>query len=158
MRRRYGFTTVWHLPAGRDAVWAVLADPSMTWPRWWPGLSATSTTPAADGGPGSSAAMVLRPARWAYALRFTLAITAVDPPRSAVLDVGGDLVGSGHVHLAGAGDGCLVVLRWEVATARPWMNATAPLLAPVFAGAHARAMRAGERGLAAHLGRTARDR
>jgi hypothetical protein len=146
VRRRYRFTTVWHLPAGREAVWAVLADPVLTWPRWWPGLDATSVHAAgddADGPVGSRAALVLRPARWAYALRFGLEITAADPPRAALLAVDGDLVG--------AGEGCTVILDWEVATTRRWMNLTAPLLTPVFARAHARALRAGERGLAADL-------
>jgi hypothetical protein len=154
VRRRYRFVTVWHLPAGREAVWAVLADPAMSWPRWWPGLDATSVQPVdggADGPVGSRAALVLRPARWAYALRFTLVITAADAPRAATLAVGGDLVGTGRVRLVGAGEGCTVILDWEVATTRRWMNTTAPLLAPVFAAAHARALRAGERGLAANL-------
>jgi uncharacterized protein YndB with AHSA1/START domain len=149
--REYRLRSVWHLPAGREQVWRVLADPAMTWPRWWPGMSATAVHPAADGRVGSSAALELRAARWAYTLRFTIEVTTARAPVEAVLAVTGDLVGGGRVRVVGTPGGSVVRLDWDVATARPWMNATAPLLAPVFAAAHARAMRAGERGLAADL-------
>ncbi len=129
----------------------MLADPSMTWPQWWPGLRATDVRPARDGLVGSRADLELRAARWAYALRFDIEVTAASAPHRTVLAVDGDLVGTGRVDLAGVAGGTTVRLDWQVATARGWMNATAPLLAPVFAAAHARAMRAGERGLAEHL-------
>lgn len=167
--------TTWHLPAPREQVWSVLADPAMSWPRWWPHLTAHDVRPGPDGGVvGTRAALELRPARWAYALRFDVEVTAARPGERARLSVEGDLTGVGIITLVGADavpwgadptadpgaadpgstdPATAVLVDWRVATTRAWMNATGPLLAPAFTAAHARAMRAGERGLTAYLAR-----
>lgn len=142
----YRLLTRWTLPAAPEQVWQVLADPDLTWPRWWPGLTADWT--AED-----RAGFTLRPARWAYALHFTVAIARREPPRSADLVVGGDLVGTGHVLITPTDDGSTLDLEWRVRTTRPWMTHTAPLLAPAFRIAHGHAMRRGESGLRAFLRR-----
>lgn len=140
----YRLITRWSLPAAPERVWDVLADPDLTWPRWWPGLEARWSGEQRAG-------FTLRPARWAYALRFDLAITDTDPPRTAALAVTGDLAGIGLVRIAPALDGSTLELDWQVRTTRAWMNRTAPLLAPVFRLAHAHAMRRGEAGLRTYL-------
>ncbi|MEV7972246.1 SRPBCC family protein [Cellulomonas sp. NPDC089187] len=136
----YRLITRWTLPAEPDRVWAVLADPDLTWPRWWPGLIADWSTP-------DRAGFTLRPSRWAYALRFTLAIEHRDAPSHATLRVAGDLVGTGLVHIAPTAEGSTLELDWQVRTTRAWMIRTAPLLAPMFRLAHTHAMNRGERGL-----------
>lgn len=143
--------TTWHLPAGHERTWQVLADPAMTWPLWWPGMTALSVDPAHDGLVGSRTRLELRATRWSYALRFGLEVVAADPPTEAVLRVTGDLHGTGRVRVTGAGRGSIVRLDWDVTTERGWMNATAPLLGRSFVAAHDRAMSAGERGLARYL-------
>jgi hypothetical protein len=45
-----------------------------------------------------------------------------------------------------------VCYDWTVMTTRVWMNALAPLLAPVFRWNHGQVMAAGGQGLAKHLG------
>ena len=127
----YRLITRWVLPADPERVWSTLADPLTTWPQWWPGLRADG-----DG-------FVLRPARWAYALRFTVTLVAEDPPRTARVAVTGDLVGTGLVELRPTPAGSTLELDWRVRTTRPWMIRTAPLLAPVFRRAHAHAMNRG---------------
>lgn len=148
--RPYRLPSVWHVPADARRTWDVLTDPAMTWPRWWPHVTAPEVRPAA-GLVGSRAVLALRAARWSYALRFAVEITAADPPRTAELRVAGDLRGTGRVRVVGAGAGSIVHIAWDVATTRPWMTVAAPLLGPVFEAAHARAMAAGERGLAGYL-------
>lgn len=82
-----------------------------------------------------------------YRLRITVTIAEVEPGRLIAAVSDGDLAGSGSVRLAADEDGdeTIVRIRWSVATTRPWMNRTAPVLAPVFRLAHALVMRRGER-------------
>lgn len=142
----YRLVTRWSLPAAPDRVWQVLADPDLSWPRWWPGLSGSPSP-----GPERRASFVLRPARWAYALRFSILIDQEHPPHSATLRVDGDLAGVGLVRIDVAPGGSVLTLDWRVRTTRGWMIRTAPLLAPVFRLAHAHAMRSGARGLRTYL-------
>lgn len=140
----YRLVTRWSLPATPERVWQVLADPELTWPRWWPGL--TSPWSAED-----RALFVLRPVRCGYALRFGLVVTERVPPRRARLAVSGDLVGTGQVTIDPAPGGSTLELDWRVRTTRPWMRRTGRLLAPVFRRAHAHAMRSGRTGLRGYL-------
>lgn len=152
----YRLITRWSLPAPADRVWQVLADPELDWSRWWPGLTSDGTPrPVRDGGAatvGSRAAYALRPARWAYALHFTLEITRSDPPHRAAMTVTGDLDGTGLVRIEPAPEGSTLELDWRVRTTRPWMVRSGRLLAPLFRRAHAHAMDRGAGGLREHLG------
>ena len=66
----------------------------------------------------------------------------------------GDLNGTGRWDLATMDRNARVRYTWRVSTGKRWMNALAPLLAPVFAWNHDQVMAEGGRGLARHLGVT----
>jgi len=151
-RRVYDLVSVWRIAAPRDTCWDVLADPRMSWPSWWPGVDALEVR-TAHGPVGSSARLRFRSAL-RYALVLDLSVVEADEPARVVVAAAGDLVGTGDVRLTSPTPGTTRVdIAWRVATVRPWMNALAPALSPVFAASHAASMRAGERGLRAHLAR-----
>lgn len=163
----YHLRSTWDVPAPAPQVWQVLADPAFSWPRWWPGLVADTAdvVPSPSGARGPSGTPGFSPGPTAdvgsrvrvrfrsplgYALRLVLVLAEVDAPRRAVLAVDGDLVGTGTVVVAGTTTS-RVDVAWDVATRRRWMNVAAPVLGGAFAAAHGHVMRAGERGLVAHL-------
>lgn len=152
----YRLVTTWVLPRPPEEVWPVLTDPGLGWARWWPGLVAVPDGVPVAGGPeclvGRRARVRVRAAAGAYLLRFGVRVAEAQGPVRAVLDVRGDLIGTGVATLTGTpGGGCVVRLDWRVRTARGWMNRTSWLLAPVFRAAHRRVMRRGERGLRRYL-------
>lgn len=147
----------------------MLADPRFTWPDWWPGLSAAETRPVV--GPDGLAA----PGTWArlrvrsplgYSLGFRLDLRRTTAPSDgvpgrALLDVSGDLAGSAEVTVCAAGVGAVgsstdegsteVRLLWQVSPVPAWFRAAARIGPGPLSWAHARVMRAGERGLAERL-------
>lgn len=150
-RRGYRLTSAWSLPADPVRCWAVLADPSMSWPAWWPGVTAEHVD-ASDGGRVGSRARLRFRSPLAYSLAVELTVTSLDPLRRVALDVGGDLEGRADVTIGGDGDGgTRVDVLWDVRTVLTWMNVAGPVLAPAFARAHAHVMAVGERGLSRHL-------
>lgn len=140
----------------------MLADPAMTWPRWWPGVVARRVEPR-DEHTGSRATLAFR-SPLGYAVVVDLVVLAAEPPHRVRIAVDGDLRGTADVRLTAgrptgggpAGTATTVDVLWRVATTRWWMNASAPLLHRAFAAAHARVMSAGERGLRAYLATGAR--
>ncbi|MFC0715186.1 hypothetical protein [Cellulomonas biazotea] len=154
MRRRgYMLSSRWRVGAPLARCWEVLADPELTWPVWWPRLRTRDVAPV-DGLVGSSATLLFR-TPLGYALKVGLVVDEADPHRRVLVSATGDLVGTGDVALTAlAPERTQIAVVWDVRTTRRWMNATAPLLGGVFAASHARVMRAGERGLDAHLART----
>jgi len=64
----------------------------------------------------------------------------------------GELTGVGRWTLSDDRLTTRVRYDWEVATSRAWMNALAPLMAPMFRWNHGQVMAAGARGLARYLG------
>ncbi len=150
-RRDYVLRSDWMVQAPRPLVWDVLADPTMTWPRWWPGLRAQDVVPAPGALVGSTAVLVMR-APWGYTLRIGLRVEEAEPGARVLTRVTGDLEGTGRITVADLpGAGTHIHVDWRVATVAAWMNLTAPLLAPAFAAAHGRVMAAGERGLRGYL-------
>ena len=87
----------------------------------------------------------------AYRLRPRLTITDLVPGQAIEVSSAGDLSGTGRVALVGDSEGTDITILWDVVTERAWMNATAFLLRPAFAWAHARVMAEGEAGLRAAL-------
>ncbi|MDR7384571.1 hypothetical protein [Promicromonospora iranensis] len=158
--------SVWRPAAPVAQVWSVLADPRFTWPDWWPGLTASQTRPVVgpDGlaGPGAWARLQVR-SPLGYSLRFRLDLRRTTAPSDgvpgrALLDVVGDLEGSAEVTVsevraggAGAGVSTEVQLLWQVSPVPAWFRAAARIGPGPLAWAHARVMRAGERGLAERL-------
>jgi hypothetical protein len=147
----YRLVTHWRLRAPVERVWAALMRPA-EWPGWWRYVeSVTELEPGDTHGVGA-----LRRFTWSsrlpYRLTFDMRTTAVQAPVSIVGEARGDLQGIGRWTLRSDAAACDVRYDWEVATSKAWMNALAPLLAPVFAWNHHAVMRAGGEGLAQYLG------
>ncbi|WP_106813829.1 SRPBCC family protein [Microbacterium timonense] len=164
MAAAYSFVSRWRIPQPPEQVWAelerTLTGPSAATIPWWPELSIPM--PPRRLAPGERMVLAVR-SPLGYRLRVRLELTSVDAGRALAAASEGDLRGTGEVVIGGpapedrtgdpAGAGwCLVAFRWDVQTRRPWMNATAWLLRPLFERAHARVMRRGERGLQALWG------
>lgn len=148
---QYHLVTEWHLDAPIDGVWAALTTPQ-EWPRWWPFVQAVVELEPGDAdGVGS-----LRRYTWSsklpYRLSFELRTTVLERPTFIEGVAAGDLNGRGRWRLTAIGDTTRVQYEWTVTTEKSWMNALAPVLAPVFAWNHDQVMRAGGEGLARHLG------
>jgi uncharacterized protein YndB with AHSA1/START domain len=150
VRGGYRLTSTWRLAAPVDRCWAVLADPALSWPRWWPGVTAVGVR-AVDGLVGSAASLVFRsPLR--YSLAVDLEVVAAEPGARVHVRASGDLDGVALARFTAPDPGrTRVDVLWRVTPTRRWMAVTGPVLAPVFVAAHAATMRAGERGLARHL-------
>lgn len=160
--------SVWRPAAPTAQVWSVLADPRFTWPDWWPGLTAGASHgvvgPDGLAAPGTWARLQVR-SPLGYALRFRLDLTETTAPSDGVpgrarMDVTGDLEGRADVTVsdgAGATPSSAVLseaevrLLWQVTPGPAWFRAAATLAPAPLAWAHSHVMRAGERGLTAHL-------
>jgi hypothetical protein len=64
----------------------------------------------------------------------------------------GELNGAGRWILTAGVESTHVRYVWSVSTSRAWMNALAPILAPVFRWNHGQVMAEGARGMAQYLG------
>ena len=118
---------------------------------WWPGVAVAESRAVLA--PGTSLLLAVR-SPLGYRLRVRLTITDIERGRMLAAAGAGDLRGTGRVEIAAAaGEAASVVFHWDVVTERPWMNATAFALRPVFVRAHERVMARGERGLRAALAR-----
>lgn len=152
---RYDLHSRWSLSAPVEQVWAVVADPQMSWPDWWPQCTAdavVSDPAAGDGLVGRTARVAFR-AWLGYTLHLEIRPTRVQAPHFIEFDAGGDLSGLGRVALVPtAGDGTTVHIQWLVRPTQRWMLLLSPLARPAFTAAHAGVMRRGERGLRRTLG------
>ena len=129
----------------------MLADPELSWPRWWPGLRGRVLALSADDArQGSRAALAFR-TPFVRRLRLELTAAHVEPPAAARFAVTGDLRGVGVVTLADDGAATVVTVHWDVRTATRWLDPVGPLSRPLARWSHAHVMRAGERGLAGEL-------
>ncbi len=151
MGAAYSFVSRWRVPAPRERCWAELERVMGTGGdvRWWRGVSIPRPPRRLAEGEGFTLA-VRSPL--GYRLTAALELVTVEGPRELEASAVGDLRGRGRVVVQADGPQASVLrFEWDVATERAWMNATAPILRPVFARAHAAVMRAGERGLRAAL-------
>ncbi|WP_137843662.1 hypothetical protein [Microbacterium sp. 2FI] len=152
MGAAYSFLSRWSLDVPARRCWEEIermlrADAAA--PTWWPGVELV--TPPSRLAAGEHLVLAVR-SPLGYRLRVRLELVHVDPGRALSAASTGDLRGSGRVEVAAAGpESSIVTFRWDVATERRWMNATAWALRPAFERAHAHVMRAGERGLRAEL-------
>ncbi|MET9111602.1 SRPBCC family protein [Streptomyces zhihengii] len=141
---RYRFRSVWELPAAPDAVFRVL-ERAEDYPRWWPQVR--EVTPAsAESGTARFRSFL------PYDLRVTVRARRRDPvARVLEISMEGDLVGWSRWSLTAAGDGTRALYEQEVEVRRPLMRRLALPCRPLFRANHAVMMRAGRKGLAAHL-------
>lgn len=147
----YRFLTSWLLEAPRSDVWEAIWDVS-EWPSWWRGAArAEELDPGTPCGIGRRGRHEWR-GRIPYRLSFEAVATAVEPPRFLEVEAVGDLEGTGRWRLYEDDGVTAAVYDWKVRTNRLWMNALAPVTAPLFRWNHDEVMRAGGAGLACHLG------
>ena len=78
--------------------------------------------------------------------------TVVQRPHLLEGEAFGELVGIGRWNLSSEALTTRVRYDWEVVTSRAWMNALAPIMAPIFRWNDGQVMAEGARGLARHLG------
>jgi uncharacterized protein YndB with AHSA1/START domain len=148
-RRSYSFTSVWRVRAPLDVCWSFLTSPDQRWLNWWRWLD-TIEVHRTSGLVGSAAHCVWK-SPFGFRLRMDLRLRDVDPGRRVDLTVDGDVKGGAVVRFSGDDAGTRIRVAWQVNTERAWMNATAPLLRPVYTWGHRVVMGAGERGLNAVL-------
>jgi hypothetical protein len=147
---QYALRKKWRLAAPIDRVWnAIYAVES--WPLWWKYVLAVE--PLEKGEPSGVGAV--RRYTWSsrlpYRLSFNMRSTLVQRPYVLEGEAIGELSGVGRWTLNSEELTTHVTYDWEVVTSRAWMNALAPIMAPVFRWNHGQVMAAGARGLAQHL-------
>ncbi|MGC4981848.1 MULTISPECIES: SRPBCC family protein [unclassified Streptomyces] len=140
----YRFHTVWELPAPPADVYTVL-EQAETYPRWWPQVR--EVTPVDE----HSAVIRIR-----SVLPYDITITAHEArrdPAAGVLEMGmsGDLDGWARWTLDAAGPGTRARYDQNVHVTTPLLRRLAVPGRPFFRANHALMMRAGRRGLEAHL-------
>ncbi|GGQ24018.1 SRPBCC family protein [Streptomyces roseolilacinus] len=141
----YRFRSLWTLPAPPGAVYAVLEHPER-YPRWWPQVRDARRV---DDRTVTARVRSLVP----YALRVTLVGRRRDPAaRVLETTLTGDLEGWARWTLVPHGTrGTRVLYEQEVRARKPLLRRLAVPGRPLFRANHALMMRAGRRGLAAHL-------
>jgi len=140
----YRFRTVWELPAPPADVYAVL-EQAEAYPRWWPQVREVRPVDEHSG--------VIR---IRSVLPYDITITARAArrdPEAGVLEIrmSGDLDGWARWTFAAAGPGTRARYDQEVHVTTPLLRRLAVPGRPFFRANHALMMRAGRRGLKAHL-------
>jgi len=148
--KSFDLTTHWHLDAPIERVWAALSRPD-EWPRWWRYVRAVSEIERGDARGVGALRRYSWSSRLPYSLSFQMRTVLIDEPHVMEGIASGDLDGHGRWTLVADGSTTRVRYDWSVEVGKRWMQAFAPLLAPVFAWNHAQVMREGGRGLARHL-------
>ncbi|WP_371658710.1 SRPBCC family protein [Streptomyces sp. NBC_00280] len=140
----YRFRTRWTLAAPLADVYDAL-EQAEDYPRWWPQVREVDRI---DDTSGVVRIRSLLP----YDLTFTARETRRDPA-AGVLEIAmtGDLDGWARWTLTETGSGTLADYDQEVDVTKPLMRRLAVPGRPLFRANHALMMRAGRRGLAAHL-------
>ncbi|MDH6702425.1 SRPBCC family protein [Streptomyces griseoviridis] len=138
------FRSRWTLAAPPAAVYRAL-ERAEDYPRWWPQVRRVTRT---DGTSGVVRVRALLP----YTLTFTARETRRDPA-AGVLEISltGDLEGWARWTVTAHGTGTLARYDQEVDVRRALLRRFAVPGRPVFRANHRLMMRAGRRGLAAHL-------
>jgi uncharacterized protein YndB with AHSA1/START domain len=140
----YVFRSEWRLPAPPDRVYAVLADVE-SYPRWWPQVRAARRLDATS---GELTCRSLLP----YDVRFVMHREVEDPVRFVLrARMGGDLTGTSQWAVRGDGSGSIAVFDEDVAVGSGLLRAAGRVLRPALRFNHDLMMRAGEKGLRAHL-------
>ncbi|UXX92599.1 SRPBCC family protein [Streptomyces sp. AD2-2] len=140
----YRFRARWDLPAPPAVVYPLL-ERAEDYPRWWPQVRGVD--PVDD----TSAVIRIR-ASLPYVLTFTAREVRHDPV-AGVLEIAmsGDLEGWARWTLTAEGPGTLARYDQEVDLNPPSLRRFAAVGRPMFRFNHALMMRAGRRGLLAHL-------
>ncbi|MGE7436578.1 SRPBCC family protein [Kitasatospora sp. NPDC001175] len=142
----YRLSSVWQLPAEPDRVYRALEDVAC-YPQWWPQIRSVRQL---DAHSGELAIRSILP----YGLRVTVREQYRDAAAGLLeAELGGDLQGWSRWRVcpAARGPGARVLFEEDVRPAKALMRRLAPIARPLFIANHAAMMRAGQRGLGAHL-------
>jgi hypothetical protein len=121
----------WRSTQSADHVWATALDFG-SYRSWWPFLVEFDPPPLETG--AAAQALVRAPA--GYRLRLDLALVDVDAPRTAVIDVTGDILGRCTVSVAPEGEGSTVGLAWSLAPDRRLLRVLGVLARPILVHGH----------------------
>jgi polyketide cyclase/dehydrase/lipid transport protein len=142
----YRFRSVWRIAADPDRVYAALADVA-EYPTWWPQVHEARQL---DDASGELRCRSLLP----YDLVFVIRRELEDAQRRVLgASLDGDLVGSSQWTITDDGAGTRAVFEEDVVVRKALIRLVGPAARPALRFNHDRMMRAGERGLRAHLGR-----
>lgn len=143
---KYVLTTVWHIDAPVDSVWAVIYSPQQ-WPQWWKGaLGVTELEKGGALGVGGRYRFLWK-GRLPYTLMFECRVTRVAPLQALEGIASGELEGYGRWLFFRAGVTSIVRYEWCVGVTRPWMRLLSPVAHPLFKWNHDILMRDGGVGL-----------
>lgn len=131
----FEFVTLWRLNAPLAPTWQAIYDYEL-WPAWWRGVERVVVTREGRADRVGAVAQQVWKSRLPYRLRFQIEITRVEPMRLIEVKADGELRGVGAMQFATAHEETHVQFDWNVDTTRPWMNALAPALAPLFRWNH----------------------
>ncbi len=148
---RYELVSHWHFAAPADCIWDALYAVE-DWPKWWRYVLAVQELKAGDANGLGAVRKYTWGSRLPYRLSFAMRTTVVQAPQVLEGVAEGELNGTGRWTLSAEGASTRVRYDWQVATSRPWMNALAPVLGPMFRWNHGEVMAEGARGLARFLG------
>lgn len=129
--RSFGFDRVWTFPVSPDVLWAILTRTD-DFQRWWPWLREFSGDGLVAG--GRSVCLVRAPAP--YALRFTVAVRALEKGRLVDAVVDGDLAGPARLEVRSNGRGSVARLSWEMELRRPALRVAARFGRPLMEWGH----------------------
>jgi uncharacterized protein YndB with AHSA1/START domain len=147
----YRFLTTWLLDSPREPVWEAIYD-QKAWPSWWRGVEeVVELEPGEATGVGSRSRMTWR-SKMPYNVVFEVRTKTVARPGLIEGEATGELAGTGRWRLFEQDGVTAVLYEWNVHTTKPWMNALAPLLRPVFEWNHYWVLRNGGTGIADLLG------
>lgn len=147
----YQLASHWHFVAPIDRIWDGIYAVE-AWPKWWKYVLAVEELEQGDDAGVGAVRRYTWGSRLPYRLSFSMRTTVVNWPQLLEGVAQGELNGLGRWTLNQEGATTHVRYDWQVSTSRPWMNALAPILAPMFRWNHGEVMAEGARGLARYLG------
>jgi len=141
----------WHFTHPLARVWALVEDVEH-WPGWWPAVKRVETVRTGD----ETGLGAVRRITWGTALPYTLTfdveVTQIEHHDCIEGRAHGAIEGTGLWNFHEEPEGTHVRYLWRVDVTKGWMKLLAPVLAPVFAWNHNKAMCRGLEGARKRLG------
>jgi len=145
----YKFVTRWKLDAPVQEIWDIISEIGK-WHEWWRGVLEVKII--SEGSNGKIRFAHTWQSFIPYKLKFVTEVTEIDPLKTIMATVTGELEGTGRWEFKDAGNGeTLVTYFWFVKTKMKWMNLTSPFLRWLFRWNHDTVMEWGGKGLAKKL-------
>ena len=156
----YAFLTVWHVPAAREEVVAVLGDAAGL-ARWWPSVYLEVRVLEPGDADGVGRLVDLYTKGWLpYTLRWRFRVTSSTPPDGFAIEAEGDFVGRGVWTFtdeaeadASSGPMTRVEYDWRIRAEKGVLKTFSFVMKPVFAANHRWAMARGQESLRLELAR-----